>query len=432
MSNKTETNIMKQDAKRELKPNLRFPEFRDAPGWKSIPLSDVSVPVVERVGDRILTPVSISAGIGFVRQAEKFGRDISGDQYKLYTLVKDGDFVYNKGNSLKFPQGCVYPLQGWGEVAVPNVFICFRLKEGYSNALFQNFFERNFHGLQLKRHITSSARSNGLLNISKECFFGVELPVPSIPEQQRVAECLTSLDELIADHGDKLDALKAHKKGLMQQLFPREGETLPCLRFPEFQDSGEWRYKTLNDIAEISSGTTPSRSNPEFFNGGTIPWVKTMDLNNSFIMETEEKITPKARARVNPAGSVLVAMYGGFNQIGRTGCLSVPAATNQAISVLVVDNKVALPVYVLAWLNAKVEDWKRIASSSRKDPNITGSDVANFPISYPKIQEQQKIADTLSSLDDLISAQTQKLEALKGHKKGMMQQLFPSPQEVEG
>ena len=238
---------------------------------------------------------------------------------------------------------------------------------------------------------------------------------------------LNSLDELIAVQVRKVDALKSHKKGLMQQLFPSEGETRPRLRFPEFRDAGEWECQTLADIARISSGTTPLRSNAEFFAGGTIPWVKTTDLNNSFITLTEEYITPKARARINPAGSVLVAMYGGFKQIGRTGCLTVPAATNQALSVLVLDQKRALPVYVLAWLNAKVEDWKRIASSSRKDPNITGTDVAKFPISLPSPAEQQRIASFLSNLDTLITAETQKLEALKTHKKGLIQQLFPAP-----
>ncbi|MEZ5718916.1 MAG: restriction endonuclease subunit S [Burkholderiaceae bacterium] len=173
------------------------------------------------------------------------------------------------------------------------------------------------------------------------------------------------------------------------------------------------------------------RANEEFFVGGTIPWVKTTDLNNSFITETEEKITPKAKARINPEGSVLVAMYGGFNQIGRTGCLAVPAATNQAISVLQLDREMALPAYVLAWLNAKVEDWKRIASSSRKDPNITGSDVAKFPIALPSLPEQQRIADCLASLDTLITTAIQELETLKTHKKGLMQQLFPSAEAVE-
>src|ERR1700687_2738384 len=313
MSNKAAPNNVKQDARRELKPKLRFPEFRDAPGWKSIPLNDVSVPVVERVGDRKLTPVSISAGIGFVPQAEKFGRDISGNQYKLYTLVRDGDFVYNKGNSLKFPQGCVYLLQGWGEAAAPNVFICCRLKEGNSNALFQAFFERNFHGLQLKRHITSGARSNGLLNISKEHFFGVELPIPSIPEQQRVAGCLTSLDELISAHGQKLDALKAFKKGLMQQLFLRKGETIPRLRFPEFHDAPEWKEKKLENLAKRGSGHTPSKAKPEYYDGG-IKWVSLADskrLDCGLILETEIEISEQgienSSAVLHPAGSVLIS-----------------------------------------------------------------------------------------------------------------------------
>ncbi len=201
-------------------PRLRFPEFRDAPAWEPVSIGDASVPVTERVGARQLTTVSISAGIGFVPQAEKFGRNISGNQYKLYTVVQEGDFVYNKGNSLKFPQGCVYELRGWSEVAAPNVFISFRLKEGFSRSFFQNCFEQNIHGLQLKRHITSGARSNGLLNISKDHFFAVKIPTPSPAEQQKVAECLCAMDELVAAQNDRLSALQSHKQGLLQQLFP--------------------------------------------------------------------------------------------------------------------------------------------------------------------------------------------------------------------
>ena len=125
---------------KRLVPRLRFPEFRRAEPWKPISLGEASTPVTERVGERKFTPVSISAGVGFVPQAEKFGRDISGNQYQRYTLVSDGDFVYNKGNSLKFPEGCVYLLQDRGEVAAPNVFICFRLRTGFSNGFFQNCF----------------------------------------------------------------------------------------------------------------------------------------------------------------------------------------------------------------------------------------------------------------------------------------------------
>ncbi len=321
--------------------------------------------------------------------------------------------------------------------AVPNsIFTCFRINGDSPDVRFLNYqFSDNLHGRWLRKFIQVGARANGSLSINDRDLMALPVPVPtgstSVAEQQKIADCLSSLDELIAAQARKVDALKTHKKGLMQQLFPREGETQPRLRFPEFRDAGEWALKTLEEIAEIKSGSTPLRANEEFFVGGTIPWVKTTDLNNSFITETEERLTPKAKVRINPVGSVLVAMYGGFNQIGRTGFLAVPAATNQAISVLQLDLKKALPEYVLAWLNAKVEDWKRIASSSRKDPNITGTDVAKFPIALPNITEQQRIADCLSDLDTLITAATQERETLKTLKKGLMQQLFPSAEAVE-
>lgn len=413
-----------------LVPRLRFPAFFNAGAWSTPTLADVSTPVEERVGDRILTPVSISAGIGFVPQAEKFGRDISGNQYRLYTVVRDGDFVYNKGNSLKFPQGCVYDLQDWGEVAAPNVFICFRLKEGYENRFYRQCFEKNLHGVQLRKHITSGARSNGLLNISKEAFFGVQIPTPDKSEQRKIADCLSSLDDLISAECQRLEKLQAHRTMLMQRILPRMGESEPRLRFPEFRKRGPWKSKALSQIAEIGSGSTPSRTEPAFYVGGTIPWVKTTDLNNGFISRTEECITPAARARINPAGSVLVAMYGGFKQIGRTGYLTMPAATNQAISVLNADQSEVLPIYLLTWMNARVGDWKRIASSSRKDPNITGTDVANFQIFYPDKDEQQQIADAVASLNDGIEAQGSRIASLKAHKSGLMQRLFPAINEV--
>lgn len=210
---------MKSEAQ-ERRPRLRFPEFEGKEGWEGKRLKEISTPVTERVGSRKLVPVSISAGIGFVPQAEKFGRDISGNQYELYIYVRDGEFVYNKGNSIKFPQGCIYELNHWGAVAAPNVFICFKFQPEYFNGFFRQIFEANYHGIQLKKSITSGARSNGLLNISKETFFDIVLPTPSLPEQTRIADCLSSLDSLIAAQTQKLEALRGHKRGLMQGLFP--------------------------------------------------------------------------------------------------------------------------------------------------------------------------------------------------------------------
>lgn len=298
-----------------------------------------------------------------------------------------------------------------------------QIKEDFVTGFSGHLFKSKWVRVQIQKE----SQGTKVLGLAVSRLAKIKLPFPrSKKEQQKIADCLSSLDEMIAAQTKKVDVLKTQKKGLMHQLFTRQGETQPRLRFPEFKEAEEWKQKTLREIAVIKSGSTPLRANNDFFVGGTIPWVKTTDLNNSFIVTTEENITTKAKARVNPAGSVLVAMYGGFNQIGRTGILNVPAATNQAISVLLLDKKVALPVYVLAWLNAKVEDWKSIASSSRKDPNITGSDVSKFPIALPEVKEQERIAHCFNSMGDLISAANQELETLKTHKKGLMQQLFPT------
>ena len=414
-------------------PRLRFPEFRRAEPWKPVSLGEASTPVTERVRERKFTPVSISAGVGFVPQAEKFGRDISGNQYQLYTLVSDGDFVYNKGNSLKFPEGCVYLLQDWGEVAAPNVFICFRLRKGFSNGFFQNCFEANAHGKQLKKHITSGARSNGLLNISREAFYGIEIPAPSLAEQQRIADCLSSMDELIAARARKVDALKAHKKGLMQQLFPREGETQPRWRFPEFLEAPDWKASSLGSFFGTTSGGTPSRSEASYWDGD-IPWITTSLVDFGVITEAEEFISDdglnNSSAKLLPKGTILIAMYGQGKTRGQVALLGVEAATNQACAAVL--PKAGIDSYfVFLSLTGRYDEFRRLSNSGGQE-NLSQGLIRELPFAYPLAAEEQKrIADCLTSLDDLINAATHELETLKTHKKSLMQQLFPSAEALE-
>ena len=189
--------------------------------WQVKRLSEVAIELTERAGHDIYETVSISAGIGFVNQAEKFGKELSGKQYEKYIVLHKGDFSYNKGNSKKYPQGCVYKLEEFDKVAAPNAFICFRFNDNVIPDFFKGYFDNNYHGRQLQNVITSGARSNGLLNISADNFFNIILPTPKDKkEQQKIADCLSSIDSLIKATEDKIALLKAHKKGLMQQLFP--------------------------------------------------------------------------------------------------------------------------------------------------------------------------------------------------------------------
>lgn len=427
-----------------LVPNLRFPEFQRREPWRPITLEEASVPVTERVGEKKLIPVSISAGIGFVPQAEKFGRDISGNQYQHYTLVRDGDFVYNKGNSRKFPEGCVYLLQGWGQVAAPSVFICFRLKDGYSNGFFQNCFESNAHGKQLKKHITSGARSNGLLNIGKDAFFGVVIPTPDSAEQQKIADCLSSLDELIAAQARKVDALKTHKKGLIQQLFPSEGRTQPRLRFPEFQNLGEWKVSSIQEliakkfiVGHLDGNHGSLYPRAEEFSETGVPYISATNFNNGSIDFEKCKYLPADRAAqfkkgVACDGDILFAHNATVGPVAKLTTKHDFVILSTSLTYFRCNRALLSSDFLQCALvsPAFVDQCARVmAQSTRNQIPITAQ--RTFSVQTPTLPEQQRIADCFTSLDKLVTVARQELETFKTHKKGLMQQLFPSAQAIE-
>jgi type I restriction enzyme S subunit len=198
----------------------------------------------------------------------------------------------------------------------------------------------------------------------------------------------------------------------------------------------EWEVMEIGEIGKLSSGTTPSRKEYElYFKDGIIPWVKTTDLTNSSITETEESVTElalnKTSLRVYPNNSILVAMYGGFNQIGRTGLLQIPATVNQALTAIQLFDDYD-PKYILECLNLRVGYWKNFAGSSRKDPNITSKDVADFPIIVASLPEQRRISRVLSIWDEAIQKTQQLIEQLKQRNKGLKQQLLTGKKRLRG
>lgn len=234
----------------------------------------------------------------------------------------------------------------------------------------------------------------------------IAIPLPAVIEQQKIADCLSSLDELIATQARKVDALKTHKKGLMQQLFPLEGETQPRLRFPEFLE--QWVESQLeNFCSSISSGRDQIDSEGGFdLYGSTSVIGKTRrpSFNGERILV----------ARVGANAGMLTRAKGAFGVTDNT--LVVSLNPSRSIDFL---------FHYLGNMNIN-----RLIFGSGQ-PLITGSLLKNLPIHVPTDFEQQRIADCLTSLDDLITAATQQLDTLKTHKKGLMQQLFPSAEAVE-
>ncbi len=297
---------------------------------------------------------------------------------------------------------------------------------GVKDTLLENYLTM----LDLGPYVTGAAPPKLTLGKLKE----VPVPVPPrISEQQKIADCLASLDELITVEAQKLNTVKTHKKGLMQKLFPAEGETLPKLRFREFRDAGEWEMKRLEDFATIVRGGSPRPIDEYITNGPNgLNWLKIGDIDkeSKYVTCTQEKVIPAAlnKTRVVSPGDLIISNSMSF---GRPYILEIKTCIHDGwIAVSEIDKNLDRDyLYYLMMTSGSQTYFSNNAAGSGVQ-NLNADIIKLLSVSYPRKKEQQKIASCLASLDDLITAQTQKLTALKTHKQGLMQQLFPALDEV--
>ena len=433
-------------AKPTLVPKLRFPEFRAGKGWITRPLGEIAKPITEKVGKKRCIPMSITSGVGLVSQMEKFGRVIAGNSYKNYLLLKNNDFAYNKSATKDYPEGFIALYGGDDLAAVPNsIFTCFRIEGNSSDPKYLNYlFLNNLHGRWLRKFIEVGARAHGSLSINDDDLFALPVPMPegksSDAEQRKIVDCLSSLDNLIRAESRKLDALKAHRKGLMQHLFPREGESVPRLRFPEFQDAGEWGTMPLGELLSCT---------PEY--GVNAPAVPYSDSLPTYLRITDIDDDGRflRKSKVSVAVTVSDGNYldEGDIVLARTG-----ASVGKSYRYRPADGRLVFagflirirpnmakidPVFLSNFLTTnQYWDWVRITSARSGQPGLNSEEYSSLLVPLPPeggqcILEQHRIASCLSSLDDLIAAQAAKIEVLKTHKNGLMKQLFPTTEKVE-
>jgi type I restriction enzyme S subunit len=405
------------EQKKAVTPRLRFPEFRDAGPWEYRKLERHLEPYNERVpASGCNLPIYTSSRDGLISQKDYFdGRELINEGE--YGVVPPGYFVYrhmsddatfkfnlnNTGGSIAVSKE--YPV--FTTHAVVDLFLLFLLNEG------EHF----------KRFAATQRKGGTRTRLYFATLCSCSLPMPSIPEQQKIADCLSSLDELIELQAKQLEALQAHKKGLMQQLFPREGETTPRLRFPEFRDAGPWENIQVLDFGTIVTGKTPSTSNPKYWNG-RFAWVTPTDISDTkYIYTTDRLLTSEGVQLIGvlPENTVLITCIA---SIGKNAILKVPGSCNQQINAIIPNSNFNSDfIYYLFCKNQIILQNQAGTSATAIIPK---SAFEKLYFHVPKLPEQQKIADCLSSLDELIELQAKKLEALQTHKKGLMQQLFPA------
>ncbi|BEU72578.1 MULTISPECIES: restriction endonuclease subunit S [Ralstonia solanacearum species complex] len=440
MSSKNKAATKREEVKPALGPKLRFPEFQNAGDWTTEVLRAVATIRTEKVGNNICVPMSITSGVGLVSQEEKFGRVIAGDSYKNYLLLKPNEFAYNKSATKEYPEGFLTLYSGTELAAVPNsIFTCFRINGDSPDVRFLNYqFSDNLHGRWLRKFIQVGARAHGSLSINDNDLMALPVPVPtgttSVAEQQKIAECLSSVDELIAAQAAKVAALKTHKKGLMQQLFPREGETRPRLRFPEFQNAGEWETTELGDCLEK---VIDYRGKPPPKAESGVPLITAKNVRFGWLdMTADEYIEAGAYGAwmtkgIPKAGDILFTTEAPLGNVAMFPSVGV-FALGQRIITLRCNTKKCVPEFLFqSLLGPEMQKTIDFHSTGSTAKGIKSSVFVTLCIRHPKVEEQQRIASFLSTLDALITAEAQKLEAFKSHKKGLMQNLFPSSDEVD-
>ena len=342
-----------------------------------------------------------------------------------YKLVRSNWFAYNP---MRLNIGSIARWQGDSVVLVSPDYVVFRcLEQSTPAALHPEYLDHFRSSSQWDAFVNEAGDGGVRVRIYYRDISQLRLIVPDVVEQQKIADCLGALDDLIAAEGRKLEALRQHKQGLMQQLLPQPGETVPRLRFPDFQNTGAWEEEKLDDLARRGTGHTPKKAIAEYYNGG-IKWVSLADskrLDNGLISETEIEISEEginnSSAVLHPAGSVILSRDAG---VGKSAIISCSMAVSQHFIVWTCEPTVLSNWFLYYRLQLLKPLFERIATGSTI--KTIGLPFFNaMRVTVPRLAEQHRIADCLSMLDARLAAQVQKLNALKTHKQGLLQQLFP-------
>ena len=425
---------MPKQEKQALLPKLRFPEFWEAGEWEEKPLGQLAKRCTQKNRDgevkRVLTN---SAEYGVVDQRDYFDKDIATQgNLEGYFIVEKGDYVYNPRISATAPVGPISKNNIATGVMSPLYTV---LRFNNSNNDFYALYFKTTGWHHYMRQASSTGARHDRMAITNGDFMAMPLPVTLPGEQQKIADCLASLDELITLEAQKLDTLKTHKKGLMQQFFPAEGETLPKLRFPEFWDAGEWCYRSLKKVFSIFQGYAFS-SKDSTKEGAR--WLKIADVGIQYMNASTPSYLPVKHKEEYKKFSVELDDYvialtrpilSGELKMAKVDSVYDGALLNQRVGKLVTGENKDF-VYCLLQTPRLIKDIeKNIAGND--PPNLSSQQIGDIAVRIPKGNEQKKIADFLASIDILITAQAKKVEGLNSHKKGLMQQLFPVIDEVD-
>ena len=420
--------MAKQGAKTVV-PTLRFPEFRETSGWVEAPLGEQAVFHKGRGISK--ADLDVNGALSCIRYGELYTRygEVIDSVFSKTSVPVTELFLSRKYDVIIPASGetkediatasCVL----LDDVALGSDLNVIRSSH---NGIFLSYF---LNGAK-RREIARVAQGNAVVHLYPSQIGALHVSFPEEAEQQRIADCLTSLDEVIAAQVRKVESLKTHKRGLMQQLFPRGGGVRPHLRFPEFHNAPDWTLGKASDIVNVMQGY----GFPERLQGsrdGDFPFYKVSDISTcvdagGILLDKannhiDASVLEELRAKLMPVGSTVFAKIGEAIRSNRRAITSrLCLVDNNAAGVKAIAGSAYDRFVYYLWCQVPLIEY-----AGGVVPAVNKSAIEQIPVCYPKIDEQRRIADFLSSLDVRIAAEAEQLAGLKTHKQGLMSRLFP-------
>ena len=400
---------------KQNKPAIRFKEFTDA--WEQRKLGDCFTERCESMPDGELISVTINDGI---KKFSELGRhDNSNDDKSKYKKVCAGDIAYNSMRMWQGASGCS-PYEG----IVSPAYTVLTPNSGINSKCMAYQFKlpATIHTFK----INSQGITSDNWNLKFPALSEIEIYVsPYEQEQAKIAAYFANLDHLITLHQRKYDKLQVLKKAMLEKMFPKNGSSVPEIRFKGFTDA--WEQRKVSEVAEICAGGTPSTGIEKYWHPKEIPWLSSGEVHKKYITYTDNKISVEglnnSSARMIPANSVLIALAGQGKTRGTVAINRISLTTNQSIAAMIFSKEI-VPEFVFCNLENRYEEIRRMSSGDGSRGGLNKQIVGEIEIPYTSKEEQAKIGAYFSKLDYLITLHQRELEKLQNIKKSMLEKMF--------
>ena len=407
--------------KNKFIPELRFPEFAFDEGWEYANGDKLFETISNKNHNSDLPILAITQEHGAVpREMIDYHVSVTDKSIESYKIVEIGDFII----SLRSFQGGIEYSKYLG-LCSP-AYIILRKRIDLDNDFYRHYFKSIPFIRDLNKNI-EGIRDGKMVSYTQ--FSEIFIPKPNKTEQEKIASCLSSLDDIIMAHSQKLELLKDHKKGLTNNLFPQKGKKAPKYRFPEFQNDGDWAKVALEKITYNIMVGIASAATHAYRESGVVLFrnqnIKEGYLDDSDILYIDKEYEKAHKNKRLKAGDLLTARTG---YPGTTCVVPDKYEGSQSFTTLIIrpNNNLIDSTFLCFYINSEQGqaffDSEKIGGGQK---NVNAGSLIEMPIQFPSINEQQKIVSCLSALDETITQQTNRIVQLKQHKKGLMQGLFP-------